>query len=333
MPVGRHRTHDKHLPRGVYLKHGAYYLVRYEAGRKRWTRLGSEYSTALAALARMVAARSDVVSISTLAARYETDMLPRKTPTTQEAERYRLRRIVAVFGELAPTDLRPSHVWEYWMQRGETAGARKEIQALSSVMTFARRLGELDGPNPCADLRLPGATPRRRYVTDEEFLALRAIAPPMISHAMNLALICGMDRSTILRLERRNLTDDGILFARGKTGREQLILWTPELREVITAILRERPQLRQALICNRRGRPMTASGFSSCWDRVMRRYVDGGGQTFHFHDLRAKSASDAGSDQEAADRLGHGDARLTRKVYRRLPAVSQPLKIVDKSPK
>ncbi len=65
----------------------------------------------------------------------------------------------------------------------------------------------------------------------------------------------------------------------------------------------------------------------------MRRYADGGGQTFHFHDLRAKSASDADSDQEAADRLGHGDARLTRKVYRRLPAVSQPLKIVDKSPK
>lgn len=41
-------------------------------------------------------------------------------------------------------------------------------------------------------------------------------------------------------------------------------------------------------------------------------------ERFTFHDLRAKSASDSESDQAAADRLGHGDAKLTRNTYRRL---------------
>jgi len=42
-------------------------------------------------------------------------------------------------------------------------------------------------------------------------------------------------------------------------------------------------------------------------------------ERFTFHDLRAKSASDSASDQDAADRLGHGDVKLTRDTYRRLP--------------
>ena len=48
-----------------------------------------------------------------------------------------------------------------------------------------------------------------------------------------------------------------------------------------------------------------------------------------FHDLRAKSASDSASDQDAADRLGHGDVKLTRDTYRRLPRRAAALKILE----
>jgi integrase len=191
-------------------------------------------------------------------------------------------------------------------------------------------------------MRFPSSPPRERYVLDEEFLAVRDLAPPMVAHAMNLALLCGMDRSTILSLERRHITDGGILFRRPKTdkhasSREQLILWSDELRAEVDAILREPPRLRAALICTPKGTPYTMDGFASAWGRTMRKAEAAGIGSFHFHDLRAKSASEAESDQAAADRLGHGDVKLTQRVYRRLPRKADPAalptRIVDKSGK
>jgi len=93
----------------------------------------------------------------------------------------------------------------------------------------------------------------------------------MIGFAMDLAYLAGMDEGTIRELERRHLTDEGIRFERGKTGMLQLIEWNDELHLTVDALKRERPQLRKALICNRKGQPYTANGFQSQWQRVMRK--------------------------------------------------------------
>jgi integrase len=153
----------------------------------------------------------------------------------------------------------------------------------------------------------------------------------MIGYAMDIALLAAIDEGTICKLERRHLTEEGIEFGRSKTGKPQLIEWNEELRLTIKALLAERPQLRRALICNRKGRPYTPNGFQSQWQRLMRRCkAEGFKYHFHFHDLRGKSASDAASDQEASDRLGHADVAFTRRVYRRLPRRAMALRILDK---
>jgi integrase len=244
------------------------------------------------------------------------------------------KALVKVFGKTRPEDIEPHHVFTYWQRRGKTEQARHEIRALSALLTYARRMGARRAPNPCFGLQLPQSKARERYVTDDEFLAVRDLAPPLIGYAMDLALLCGMDQGTIRRLERRHLTDEGIEFERGKTGKRQLIEWNDELRLTVDGIKREPPQLRQALICNRRGKPYSANGFRSQWQRVMRKAKAAGIAAFHFHDLRAKSASDSSDDQSAADRLGHGDVELTRRVYRRLPqrAKALSIKILDKGP-
>lgn len=330
--VGRRRKHDKHLPERVYHRHGAYYYVTLSG---QWKRLGVGYSDALRALAALLGEGAPVQTIERLAAKYTVDELSKKAKKTRTGRLQQFKAIIECFGQMSAEDIEPHQVWNFWKTRGETEQARHEVRALSVLMTFARRIGARKQENPCFGLQLPGSKPRDRYVSDEEFLLVRSVAQPMIGYAMDLAYIAGMDEGTIRILERRHLLDDGIQFERPKKGDQdsafQLIEWNDELRLTVQAILRERPQLRRALICNRKGQPYSANGFQSQWQRTLRRAKAAGlKETFHFHDLRAKSASDDATDQGAADRLGHADVRLTRRIYRRLPRRAAALRILDK---
>jgi integrase len=328
--VGRKRIKDKHLPQRVYIRRGVYYYVSRDGA---WKRLGAQYSEALKALAKLVDIGTPVGTIAHLIERYTAEELSGKAAKTRKGRHQEFKPIIACFGHMTAEEIESHHIWTYWMTRGRTEQARHEIRAFSALLTFARRVGARTRPNPCFGLQLPQSRARDRYVTDDEFLFVRERAQPMIGYAMDLALVAGMDEGTIRVLERKNLTDEGIQFERGKTGEFQLIEWNDELDLTVKAILRERPQLRRALICNRKGRAYSPNGFQSQWQRLMRRAVkDGLKERFHFHDLRAKSASDAESDQEAADRLGHGDVKLTRRVYRRLPRRAVALSILDARP-
>jgi integrase len=86
------------------------------------------------------------------------------------------------------------------------------------------------------------------------------------------------------------------------------------------------------LICRRNGKPYTSSGFQTHWQRLMvkaaegKKNADGSiaqapviAERFTFHDIRAKSLSDAKSLEEAQARGGHADSKITQRVYRRLP--------------
>lgn len=324
--MGRRRTTDKHLPQRVYRRGRSYYFVD-RAGK--WHRLGRAYDEALRALATILGHDSQTNTVSWLIDNYVAEELGKKAQRTRRGRLQEFKPLRKAFGRMQPEQIEPHHVWSYWKARGETEQARHEVRALSALLTYARRMGYRTRENPCFGLRLPGAKPRDRYVTDDEFLALRELAPAMIGYAMDLALLCGFDGATVRMLERRHVTEEGIEFERPKTGEPQIIEWNEELRATVKALLSERPQLRRFLICNRRGDAYTLNGFASQWQRVMKRAKKKGLPTFHFHDLRAKSASDADSDQSAADRLGHADVKLTRRIYRRLPRRATALRILD----
>lgn len=331
-PVGRKRKHDKHLPQRVYHRRGAYYFVD-PAGK--WHPLGKEYSAALRALAALLGEGAQVQTIELLIAKYEVDILPQKAKKTRVGRLQQFKAVRECFGQMSAEEIEPHHVWNFWRARGETEQARHEVSALSALLTFARQCGARKTDNPCFKLGKKSAKHRTRYVTDDEFLLVRSFAQPMIGYAMDLALIAGMDEATIRMLERRHLKDDGIEFERPKKGDQesafQLIEWNDELDLTVKAILRERPQLRRVLICNRKGQPYSPDGFQSQWQRTIRKAVKAGlKDRFHFHDLRAKSASDDATDQGAADRLGHASVETTKRIYRRLPRRGAALKILDK---
>jgi hypothetical protein len=250
--VGRKRTTDRHLPQRVYSRGGAFYFVD-RAGK--WHPLGKNYPKALQALAVILDRASPANTVSQLIARYTAEELGAKAEKTVRGRLQEFKPLGKVFGAMSAEAIEPHHVWNYWQARGKTEQARHEIRALSALLTYARRIGARMRPNPCFGLQFPGSKPRCRYVTDEEFLMVREIAPPMIGYAMDLALLAGFDQGTIRGLERRHLTDKGILIEREKTGVLQLIEWNDALDVTVKGLLRERPQLRPYLICNRKGQP------------------------------------------------------------------------------
>jgi integrase len=283
----------------------------------------------LRAVARLVD-EPDTGSMAGVIERYRTQVLPTKAARTAAVQQHELRRLSAVFGHMRPLDVQPSDCWGYYTARGSGSAAHHEVRLLSHVFTWARRWGVV-AINPARGLGLTTPEPRDRYVSDDEFLAMRAVVPDMIGYAMDLALLTALRQGDILALERRNLTDDGLVVGTSKTKKGLIFPWAAELRLTVDAILREKPQFRRALIARRDGKPMTSSGFQSIWQRAMDKYVAAGGERFTFNDLRAKSISDTGSLLEASQRAGHTDQAITKRVYRRLPERVTTLAILDSS--
>lgn len=326
--VGRKRTRDFDLPKRVYRKNGAFHYVD---SSNEWHRLADldDYSGMLKALGLLLSSDHPAETIETLWARYQHEVLPKLAKKTQAGRRNDMKKPLEVFGKVHPRDIEPHHIWTFWRERGETEQARHEIRALSALLTYARQTGARSTDNPCYDLKLPGAKARTLYVTDEMFYAVRDLAPTMIGYAMDLAWCAGLDKATIIKLERRNVVPTGLEFDRGKTDKPQLVEGE-DLVAILKDALSESPQLRRFVICRRDGKAFTSNGFGTAWQRLMEKCDEKGIQRFHFHDLRAKSGSDAESDKEAQERLGHGDEEVTRRHYRRLPQRSKALRILDK---
>jgi integrase len=196
---------------------------------------------------------------------------------------------------------------------------------LKHIFTKAVEWGAIDA-NPARDVRKFSIPRRRRYVTDSEFEAVYAVAQPMVRVAMRLAVLTGLRRGDILSLTRTHLTDEGIRVETAKTGKVLVIQWSDELLGVVEKAKKLPPHVRQHLVANTRGKPYTADGFSTQWDRTMAKALKNGlTERFHFHDLRAKSASDDDL-QTASNRLGHGNVSTTERYYRRAPEKVRPLR-------
>jgi len=123
------------------------------------------------------------------------------------------------------------------------------------------------------------------------------------------------------------LSDAGIQIKTSKTGAELLFEWSPELRQIVTDALKIKPQVRQSIVCNRKGKSFTKNGFDSVWNRLMAKATAKGAiERFQFRDLRAKNASDETDLADAQARLGHRNSEITERVYVRTAKKVRPLR-------
>lgn len=150
-------------------------------------------------------------------------------------------------------------------------------------------------------------------MSDAEFLEAFEAAPEPLQDALALALLTGLRQGDLRALRREALTEAGIEVTEGKTGKRRIIGWSDALSFFVRRALQRseslaaRPadpkkhrrgrSLSPTVLTNKFGEPWTMAGLQTAFKRL--------GTDWHFHDLRAKAASDA-----THNILGHGAGML-----------------------
>jgi integrase len=328
--MGRRRKHERHLPRRIYQRAGTFYYVDPADGR--WINLGRDYGIALTTYGKLVttsvapAART----MSDLIDRYMTEVAPTKAKATFRDNQRQAKLLRAVFGRLKPAEITSRHVYQYMDQRAKKSEvqANRELALLSVIFSKAIRWGDV-AQSPCRNIERFKEQPRNRYVSDQEFWAFRDFAPELIGAYMEFQYLTALRQGDILAMRLDQLKEDGVVVKVSKSGKPIMFEWTDALHQSVKRIKGlARPIRGLHLFCTRRGRAYSSSGFRSIWQRHMRAAIQKGVLTARFttHDIRAKTATDAGNVERASELLGHSDKRVTERHYMRLPRRVQPLK-------
>jgi integrase len=265
-------------------------------------------------------------TVSAILDRYEREIVPTLAPRTQKDYARHLVKLRATFGDRIAADLQPRdfgpflHV-DHPLGKGKIQRVR-QLAVLSAAFTQAVSFWYILERNVLRDVKRPKSRPRTRYITDSEFDAIKALAPIRIKLAMDLALITGQRQGDLLSLKWEQIVNDTVQFTQAKTGKKLAIRITAKLEAVLDRcwmLPKGGHEGNEYVLPTKRGTRYTSEGFRAGWQRVMRKCMKTGALKTRgtFHDLRAKSGSDAKSLQEAFERLGHSSIAMTRRCYDR----------------
>ena len=131
---------------------------------------------------------------------------------------------------------------------------------------------------------------------------------------MEIAYLCAARQSDVLSLKWDQIQERGVFIKQGKTGKEQLKLFSPRLLAAIEQARAQPISSVKWVICNENGNRYTRDGFNTNWIRVRNATIKAGAlsESFTFHDLKAKGISDyaQGDKQEfvrACNEVANGE--------------------------
>jgi integrase len=303
------------LPPCVYLKHGAYWLVK----QNKWNRLCSERA-GLPAMYRELARLTD--------AEHMRDFMPAVVCRWLESKRERLAQstfedyerycgfLCNELDRLTPEQVTTKVCADTLRKitKARTHNVYRTI--LRQVMSFAATEGLRDGHNPVDDIPQRATKVRKRLVVEDDIAAIKADAlqhrnGEALVHMIDLATITGQRIGDLLALRWQDVTARGIYFKQQKTGKELFVKWSPKLHAVINSCAKNGDRIGH-VIKTQTGTRYTYSGIRSAW---MRACAACGIENLNIHDLRRRAGMDAkkaAGNMEAAQRLlGHSDPRQT----------------------
>lgn len=322
----RPRKKDRHLPPCVYLKHGAYYLVK----EGKWRRLGADLHTALTEYASIMAIPED--GLPALIDKAFPALVEGKSSSTKTQYTHCARLLKDVFAEFRPEQVRHGDIvqmMDAFSDRKSIANRMLTVLRLVYGWALDRGLVQTD---PTVSVKRFPAQPRDRLITPTEYAAIYAQCQPWLQIIMDLCYLTGQRIGDVLKIEYSHLKDEGIFIEQQKTGKKLIIGWTPELRAVVERAKDTDYKIKSLryLLSTRAG---TMRKHSNVWRYFKEAAHNAGVQDVTLHDLRALAGTDAerqGIDPTAL--LGHTDRRTTQ-IYlrdRSAKVVSGPVRGTQK---
>lgn len=314
--MGRRRTNNLNLPPRMNVKSGRYYHVSSTLPRK-WTPLGADINEARRQWAELESdpVASEDKTFSVIARRYMREVLPTLKRHTQRDYTQYCALLEAVFGHVAIDSIRPMDIAEYLRVRGETSKVRanREKALFSTIFNHARAWGYTDTTNPCTGIKGFKEKARDRYVSDDEYAAVWAVAHPTVQDAMDLALCTGQRPADVLKIVVTDIADGMLSITQNKTGKKLRIGIEGDLANILARIMEKpRSAVNQALLQDPNGQRLTYFALRSRFDKAR----ESAGVNFQFRDLRAKAATDTEDLAHAQRLLGHRN-RSTTEIYTR----------------
>ena len=287
------------LPKRMHLKHGRYYYVH----QNKWHPLSRELPEALRQYADRISQDSGNVLQQDLAAAI-VKAESRLAPNTLRGYRHSADIIADAFQEFHPRQVEPHHVATFLDSCASTPGmANRHRNVLILLFKEAIRAGHATF-NPVKDIAPFPTKTRDRYITPDEFKAVKAHACPALACMMDIAYMTGQRVSDVRLMKLADISDAGVYVKQGKTGNKLLLEMTADLRETIAAAKSLHTNVRGlTLFHNRKGAPWSPAAVGKWWRAAC---ASAGVTGATFHDIRAAAGTDAkkaGLDAKAL--LGH----------------------------
>lgn len=338
------------LPPGVTIKGGRYYRVQYLGvvdgkRRQKWHML-SKVSEGLGALYAMLAAMSESPSGSDTAMPARIGLwLAHTLPGLSMSEQKEVERMAGtisdVFAHFHTHQVQAKHIFEFlnkWANAGKLRTAQRYRATFNKFFRWVIVQGDRQD-NPVDPVSTKAPPPRTKYITDDEFMAIRhkllgddnhkAASGPMMQVYVDLLYLTGQSGNEIRTLRWSQIDEQAgvIRFVRSKVAKvanpNVEIPITAEIAAVLDrarAVIKKRQkgdvaQLTPYVVSNLDGSAYSAHGVGTAWERARDR---AGITGCTLKDLRAKHATDAEkagySVEDIGQGLAHTDAGMTR-VY------------------
>ena len=306
--MGRKRANNPlNLPDRVYAKHGAFYYVHRD---NRWEKIGTDIKEAK----RIGNLYNDPDEVFGTMAYYLDSFIlhcQKRNERGQLADltlrdyTKNIEPLKLFFGKMQPEHIEPKHIGQYLdlgVEMDRAVRANREKACLSACFTWLIRMGETSVKiNPCIGVKRNRETKRTRYVTHEEYEAVRAVAPKQLRAVLDLIYRTLQRPDDIITWTHGNLISkteaDGTV--------KRIIRTTPnktESRTGITIDIEITPQIEQilkdlrgdvikfgTLIQNGQGKPYTYDGLTTMLTRAI---AKAGVPSFGMRDLKGKGATD-----------------------------------------
>jgi len=307
----RRDPYNNELLKGMYYKHGSYWLVR----RNKWHRLGSAYNNALRGYAGLSETAGGMPKLITqaytdYALRVKSGELKASSLIAYETVKGKL---LEVFAKMDPGEVTPAHIKQVMRHcwGGKPVTANKALSVLRSVFDLGMDMGLCDF-NPARQIKGGKVSKRTRRLTDGEFKKIRSQAKGQLPLVMDVLYYTGQRIGDVLAIKQADISNGILKIRQIKTGKEIDIEIGPQLEKAIAGA-RKGP-VTGLWLFSRHGKPLPYPTIRSAYDAAC---ALAGVEGTTLHDIRAKAITDLtlkGHDAQAL--AGHTDAKMTERYIR-----------------